>query len=180
MAEKRRVRLDKRGAPRRDPEAPAPAACDCPRLDSEDWDRVESDWSDIEFLGTHIKAFVGVPVGFREVRAQLAKKAEEAGATVPADAMLLLGEGRFRRPVMLEVEGANPPGPGIITPGGFTFSRLLAAPWGDLKKHAEATVREASERFGREPDGLWVWYLTCNECSDERHFETLFVAHYRE
>jgi len=178
--ERRRVRLDKRGEPVRKEEPEPAGACECPRLDPDDWDRVESDWSDIQFIRTHVKAVVGVPIGFREIRRELARKAEAAGGAVPDDAMLLLGEGRFRRAVLLEVEGADPAAKDIVMPGGTAYSRLLAAPWGEMGKHAEATRREAAERFGREADDLWVWYLTCNECSDERRFETLFVAHYGE
>lgn len=174
------MRLDKRGEPVRRGEAEPAVECDCPRLDPEDWDRVESDWSDIQFIRTHVKAVAGVPIGFREVRSELVRKAEATGGTVPDDAMLLLGQGRLRRPVLLEVEGADPAAKDIVMPGGTAFSRLLPAPWGEMGKHAEATTREATERFGREPDDLWVWYLTCNECSDERRFETLFVAHYDE
>lgn len=185
MARSRRVRVDKRERPRsaeRKPEpAPrevAPAECSCPRLDADDWHDVESDWSDVQFARTAIPAVLGVPVGFNRVRARLEERARAMGASVPEDAMLLLGPGRVRRQVLLEVEGVEAGAKGLYEPGGVAFSRLVPAPWGEMRRRLTETVEKARERYGRAPDRTWIWYLTCNECSGERDFETLFVAHY--
>jgi hypothetical protein len=157
-----------------------PSDCDCPRLDPDDWDGVENDWSDITFVRTTTSAVLGVPVGFDSSREQLRKKASRAGANVPEDAMLLIGSGKFRRPILLEVEDAPDGAKGIERPGGIAFTRLLPAPWGELPKVVERTRKEAREKYGRDPDDTWVWYLTCRVCSNARQFETLIVAHYRE
>lgn len=157
-----------------------PSDCDCPRLDHGDWDRVESDWSDIAFVKTATNAVLGVPVGFDVKRKELTAKAAKAGATVPADAMMLLGAGRFRRPMMLEIEDAPEKAKGIQRPGGLVYTRLLSAPWGAMQKMVDETETEAAEKYGRKPDALWVWYLTCRQCSKEREFETLILAHYKE
>ena len=109
---------------------------------------------------------------------KLAAKARKLGATVPDDAMLLLGEGKFRRPVMLEVENA-PDARDIERPGGAAFTRIAPAAPGAVKGVVEETVKVATGRFGRKPDTIWLWYLTCRTCSGERDFETLVVAHYR-
>lgn len=154
-------------------------ACDCPVLDPADWDEVESDWSDITFLKTTITAVLGVPTGFGSARAELAAAAPRIGATVPDDAMLLLGPGRFRRPLMLEVDGAPSAAKGVERPGGFVYTRLLPAPWGQMQGQMDATRDAAREKYGRNPDHMWIWYLTCRVCSADRNFETLFVAHYR-
>ncbi|MGE0598429.1 MAG: hydrolase [Dehalococcoidia bacterium] len=181
MAEYKRIPLDEKGMPVRKEDAqPEPVEpCDCPTLDREDWDEVESGWSDITFLKTTTAAVMGVPVGFDSARKELEAKAEALGATVPEDAMFLNGSGRFRRPIMLEVEGA-PAGKDIERPGGFAYSRLFEAPWGKLAKLADQTTQEATQKYGRKPDDVWVWYLTCRHCSKARNFETLIVAHYRE
>ncbi|MBA4180606.1 MAG: hypothetical protein C0506_08475 [Anaerolinea sp.] len=100
--------------------------------------------------------------------------------TVPADAMVLLGAGRFRRTIMLEVEGAEAPTKGVERPGGIAYTRLRPAPWGDMRRVVEETKAQARERYGRGPDEMYVWYLTCRICSNERDFETLFVAHYKQ
>ncbi len=192
MARKKRVRLDKKGRPIKPKReaAQAPAAepeadeaeepdCECPYLVVEDWDGVESDWSDIQFVRVHAKAILGVPVGFDNLREKLRKAADEAGATIPPDAMLLLGSGRFLRPVMMEVENADPSNKNVVMPGGVAFSRVHPAPWGEMGKLAKTTGESARERYGRNPDHLWLWYLTCKECSSQRNYETLFIAHYR-
>ncbi len=158
----------------------APAECDCPRLDPEEWDDIESDWGDIQFVQVHAKALMGVPLGFAKLRDDLRDAADAAGATVPEDAMVLLGPGRFRRPVLLEVEKADPGDKGVVMPGGIAYSKLLPAPWGEIGKQAQATTDAAIERYGKKPDAVWMWYLTCNDCSGEREYETLFIAHYRE
>lgn len=180
MAQRRRVRLDERGRPLR-PEAPAPQAeeplCGCARLEPGDWHEVESDWSDISFLRATLPALFGVPLRYDAIRRRLMERAEAAGLRVPEAPMLLLGNGRFRRPLLLEVEGDAP---GVWRPGGFAFSRLVPAPFGALRREAERTAAAARERYGRPPDHLWVWYLTCGRCSAARQFETLFIAHYRE
>ncbi|MBI5946507.1 MAG: hypothetical protein HY875_00020 [Chloroflexi bacterium] len=161
------------------PDAPADgAACDCPVLDPADWDGVESDWSDIAFLKTSTTAVLGVPMGFGSTRAELAGAAARLGATVPEDAMLLLGPGRFRRTLMLEVEGAPAGAKGVERPGGIVYTRLLSAPWGKMQARLDETRDAAREKYGRPPDHLWIWYLTCRVCSADRDFETLFVAHY--
>lgn len=183
MSNQRRVPLDERGLPVRREDAegePAPPAeCACPRLDPGDWDAVESDWSDIAFVKTSVSAVLGVPVGFDAAREALRKKAGRVSATIPDDAMLLMGPGKFRRPVLLEVEDVHAGARDIERPGGFVYTRLLPAPWGELPKVAQRVRKEAAGRYGREPDAFWVWYLTCRECSRERNFETLLVAHYR-
>lgn len=180
MAEQRRVPLDEKGMPvrkedvRLEPEGP----CSCPRLERDEWDGVESDWSDITFVKTMTTAVLGVPVGYDGTRDELRKKAAKAGATVPDDAMLLNGSGRFRRPVMLEVEGASD-GAELERPGGVAYTRIFEAPWGQLKKVADQTEQEAEQKYGRKPDAIWIWYLTCRYCSKARNFETLVAAHFK-
>jgi len=183
--QQRRVPLNEKGLPVRKEDAEeqeqelAPGDCECPRLDPEDWDGVESDWSDISFVKTSTSAVLGVPIGYDGTRDELRKRAEKAGATVPDDAMLLNGSGKFRRPVMLEVDDVPDGARDIERPGGIAFTRQVEAPWGQLQKLSEQTRKEATEKYGREPDAMWVWYLTCRECSRARNFETLFVAHYK-
>lgn len=48
-----------------------------------------------------------------------------------------------------------------------------------MKSAVERTKTEAREKYGRKPDDVWIWYLTCRECSAARKFETLVVAHYK-
>ena len=184
MTERRRVKVDDSGMPVRKADVPDESAdsaglCDCPVLDKEEWDGVESDWSDITFLKTTTNAVLGVPVGYNAALADLRKRAAELGATIPEDAMLLNGAGKFRRPVLLEVEGAPEGTKDLIRPGGIAFTKLLEAPWGELSKAVEKTSKAAAGKYGRAPDETWVWYLTCRECSKARKFETLIVAHYR-
>ena len=174
--ERRRVPVGETGAGR----ASAPddsMDCDCPRLHRHEWHEVESDWSDIAFARSGVPAIFGVPLGFWSARRKLQARAEAAG-TVPEDAMVLLGPGRMRRPVMIEVEDADASRRGIVTPGGVVFTRLLPAPWGRMRALMKETRALARERYGRDPASVWVWYLTCRQCSPERDFETLFVAHY--
>ena len=182
MTEQRRVKLDEKGMPvrREDVREDEPGECDCPRLELQDWDGVESDWSDITFATTTTNAVMGVPVGYDSAREELRRKAEKAGATVPDDAMLLNGAGRFRRPIMLEVEGVPAGTKGFERPGGVAFTRIFEAKWGQLARVADQTKMEARAKYGRDPDNTWVWYLTCRHCSKERNFETLIVAHYRQ
>ncbi|MCC6381119.1 MAG: hypothetical protein IT304_01365 [Dehalococcoidia bacterium] len=181
MPERRRVRVGKDQRPEPPPELPLePLQCACPRLDRDDWDDVESDWSDIAFLRTGTTAVMGVPVGYAGSRAALSKKAAGLGLAVPDDAMFLIGAGRFRRPVMLEVEETAPGQRGVVRPGGVAYSRLVSAPWGEMGRVVEETRQRARERYGRQPDALWLWYLTCRTCSQEREYETLVVAHYAD
>ncbi len=194
MAEKRRVRVGT-GKPVAQPDFSVPAgkrdaaretlvddpdACRCPRLERMDWHEVESDWSDATFVRTSMNAALGVPLGYQQIRGKLAALAAKASATVPDDAMVLLGEGKFRRPVLLEVEDAPAGAPGIERPGGISFSRLVPAPMGQMKSAVNDTVDAARERYGRKPDAIWLWYLTCRICSAARDFETLVLAHYRD
>tara|TARA_Y100000588_G_C14232182_1_gene915738 strand:- start:2012 stop:2281 length:270 start_codon:yes stop_codon:yes gene_type:complete len=79
---------------------------------------------------------------------------------------------------MLEVEEADSSRRDIVTPGGVVFTRLLSAPWGQMRTLMKETRAMARERYGRNPETIWVWYLTCQNCSPERNFETLFIAHY--
>lgn len=195
MSERRRVRVVDQGAKTQPVDAPpvtdapddmddspagAVASCDCPHLDHDDWHEVESDWSDIAFVGTSTNAVLGVPVGFAGMREKLRQKAEKAGATVPPDAMFLIGGGRFRRPVLLEVDDAPPEAKGIERPGGVAYSELLPAPWGKMQSIVDGVEERATARYGRAPDDVWVWYVTCRVCSAARDYETLIVAHYRE
>lgn len=190
MSKMRRVPVaaqrDRKAKERPAPDAPgeqdepeAPGECACPRLDAADWHEVESDWGDIVFAKGSVAAFLGVPVGYAGARASLEKKAAAAGGTVPGDAMFLLGSGRFRRTVLLEVEDASRRARGIHSPGGVAFSRLVEAPWGEMSRVVNETKQAAEARYGRRPDDILVWYLTCRECSRERNFETLVIAHYR-
>ena len=160
-------------------ETGAPEDCDCPRLEADDWHEVESDWSDIAFIETSLTSAAGVPVGYQGARKKLAERATAMGATVPDEPMILLGEGRFRRPLMLEIEGAPEKAKGVVRPGGIVYSRLVPAPLGEIRQVVNETNRRAAERYGRKPDSTWLWYLTCRYCSADRDYETLFVAHYR-
>ncbi len=174
------VTRGKRRAREAGPAVPAAQAeCNCPHLDPADWHEVESDWSDIAFLRGSVNALLGVPVGFAAAWARLEKRANALGASIPEDPMFLLGSGRFRRPVLLEVEGPRPGARGVIFPGGIAFSRLVSAPWGEMKRVVDDTNDAARAKYGRNPDDLWIWYVTCRLCSRERNFETLVIAHYR-
>ena len=180
MPRMRRVPADgSHNDPEQDHSPPEPKTCTCPYLDSDDWHEVESDWSDIVFVKINVPAVMGVPVKFGAIKGRLAKDAAAAGATIPEDAMMLLGEGKLRRPVMLEVEVDGLLADNrLVAPGGIAFTRMVSAPWGEIKKEHQATVEAATERYGRKPDAMWLWYLTCGVCSGDRDFETLFVAHY--
>lgn len=182
MTERRRIRVD--DFKPREPQQPAapepPAECSCPRLDPYDWHNVENDWSDIAFVRGATNAVLGVPVGYDVAKVSLAEKAAKLGLTVPEDAMLLLGSGKFRRPIMLEVEGAKPGMKDVYFPRGIAHTWLVEAPWGEMQRAVDEARDAAAERHGRKPDDLWIWYLTCRQCSRERHFETLVVAHFKE
>ena len=180
MTEPRRVKLNKRGESVPGARQSAPDECACVHLDQGEWDRVENDWSDITFITTGVTAVLGVPVGFARSRASLIRRAARLRLTVPDDAMLLLGAGKFRRAIMLEVEGQDASAKGLKRPGGIAFTRLLPAPWGDMRRVVEETKVMARERYGRVPDEMLVWYLTCRICSRARDFETLVVAHYKK
>ncbi len=159
---------------------PADPTCDCVDLDPVDWHEVESDWTDITFLPMSVAAILGVPLGYQRMLRQVGEKSRKKGLTIPDGAMMLVGQGRFRRPVLVEVEGpeGGPGSPGLVRPGGFAYSRLVPAAYGDLKRRFEETEEEAVARYGRRPDSMWTWFITCRQCSAERDFETLFVAHY--
>lgn len=188
MAERRRLRLNKHGETVEPVGAEAGGVadgivtgeCDCPRLDAEDWHEVENDWSDITFVATGTMALLGVPVGFAGAKSGLQGRAAKLGLTVPQDAMLLLGAGKFRREIMLEVEGAEPGQKGVVRPGGIAYTRLVPAPWGDMQKVVGETKEAARARYGKDPNDLYVWYLTCRACSQSREFETLILAHYKK
>lgn len=195
MTEKRRVRVDApggrelsvphvrnapTGATESTADEPPPERCACPRLDAHEWHEVESDWSDITFLKTSIGAAMGVPIGYGAARERLEKKAREAGAKIPEDAMALLGEGRVRRPLLLEVEAVPAGARDIERPGGIAYSHLVPASLGQMKRLTEETRAAAIARYGKSPDDTWVWYLTCRVCSAERDYETLIIAHYRK
>jgi hypothetical protein len=175
------VRVDGQAqkAARRPEPAPveAPPECDCPQLEFDDWHEVESDWSDIQFLKASLPALGGVPIGFAGARQKLLAEAGKLGLTVPDSPMVLLGEGRLRRPVLLEVESAAP-NARVVQPGGVAWSRIVSAHFGDMKRLAAETGASARARYGRDPGALWVWYLTCAVCSEARNWETMFVAHY--
>lgn len=177
----RRVLIDGNGKRRASPDIPVADApeemCNCPVLDRTDWDAVESDWSDITFLSTSVTAVAGVPVGFEAARAALFERAARLGLHVPQDPMLLIGEGAFRRKVLLEVEG-EADDRAVVRPGGVAFTRLVEAPWGELKRAARRLREETEARYGRPPADVFAWYLTCRVCSRDRNFETLLVAHY--
>lgn len=179
MTERRRVRLDDKGQ-RVEIPASAAADCSCPRLARDDWHDVESDWNDIAFVKSTVTAVLGVPMGYSGDRAGLEKKALALGLTVPEDPMVLLGPGRFRRSMLLEVEGAQPGVKGVEFPGGFVYTRVVEAPWGEMQKVVDEMNDAAAHKYGKAPDDLFVWYLTCRSCSHERNFETLLIAHYRE
>lgn len=160
------------------PAKPDPESCNCPRLEREEWHEVENDWSDIAFLRGSTTAAMGVPLGYGDSVRELRGKAASLGLSVPEDAMVLLGEGRFRRPVLLEVEGSVT-GRDVERPGGSAFTYLAPAPFGAIKDVVKAAEAAAKEQTGREPDATWLWYLTCRVCSAAREFETLVVCQYR-
>ena len=160
-------------------EADAGGTCACPRLDADDWHEVESDWSDITFVEMALTSAAGVPIGYQGAFAKLSERARALGAAVPEEPMLLLGEGRFRRPILLEVDGAPEKAKGVVRPGGVAYTRLVPAPLGEIRQVVNETNRRAAERYGRQPDSTWLWYLTCRYCSADRDYETLIVAHYR-
>jgi hypothetical protein len=156
-----------------------PSLCSCARLDREEWHEVESDWTDVTFVSTTLNAAMGVPLGYQGVRDKLEAAAAALGATVPEDAMMLIGEGKFRRPVMLEVDGPREGAKGVERPGGVVYSRIVPASLGEMKRVVKETNEIAAARFGRKPDTNWLWYLTCRICSGPREFETLILAHYK-
>jgi hypothetical protein len=93
--------------------------------------------------------------------------------------MLLIGEGRLRRQMLLEIEDAPDKAKGLERPGGLAFTRLVEAPWGKMREVVDEVRDAARERYGRDPDNMWQWWLTCRQCNAERNFETLVIAHYR-
>lgn len=157
-----------------------PIACNCPHLDHEEWDEAENDWSDIAFLKGTTNAVMGVPVNFQALTTELREKAAKRGYAVPEDAMILLGEGKFRRPLLLEVEVDASETKDIYRPGGIAFTHIAPGPPGKVGDLMTESRRMAKERYGRGPDAEWIWYLTCRHCSAARDYETLIALHYRQ
>ncbi len=157
-----------------------PIDCDCPHLDHMDWDEAENDWSDIAFLRGTTNAVMGVPFGYQSLTAELRAKAAKRGFVVPEDAMVLLGEGKFRRPLLLEVDVAPSETKDIYRPGGIAFTHIAPGPPGKVKDVLDETKMLAKEKYGRDADAEWIWYLTCRICSAAREYETLVALHYRK
>ncbi len=177
----RRVPLDDRGRPIGSrPETEPEPDCACPRLDPEEWHEVESDWSGAKFLRGRVWSAFGVPLTYHRAWRGLEERARRHGLPVAEEPMVLLGPGRLARTLLLELADDAPVTPAVWQPGGFAFSRLVPAPLGAMKRELAATVEEARKRYGRPPDAVWIWYLTCASCSRARNFETLFLAHYRD
>ena len=155
--------------------------CKCPILDPEEWNAIESDWNDIRFLRGAAFAIFGVPLRFGATRNALIKTAKKLSGKLPEDAMILIGSGRFRREILIELDNHKkiPDNKRIFEPGGFSFTRIYEAPWGQMRNLMTGFENQATTRYGRKPDQTWVWYLTCQICTTARNFETLFVAHYR-
>ena len=155
--------------------------CKCPRLDPDEWNAIESDWNDIRFLRGAAPALFGVPLRFEATRNTLVKTAKQLSGKLPEDAMILIGSGRFRREILIELDNLEtiPDNKRIFAPGGFSFSKIYEAPWGQMRNLMTEFETQATARYGRRPDKTWVWYLTCQICTTERNFETLFVAHYK-
>jgi hypothetical protein len=160
---------------------PTEITCKCPLLDPDDWNAVESDWSDIQFLRGTTPAVLGVPLRFSATRDRLVKKAKQLGGKLPEDAMILVGNGKFRRDILVELDNNRkiPSNKKIFDPGGVSFTKIYEAPWGQMRNLMTEFETQATARYGRRPDKTWVWYLTCQICTTERNFETLFVAHYK-
>lgn len=191
MPEMRRVPVDPKRRSKRQPadlatfaseEQPEePEGCACPVLDAEDWHDAESDWSDIAFLKSSTTAVMGVPFGYQSTRDELRAKAKQLELELPEDGMVLLGQGKFRRPVMLEIDVTQGTrGPDIFRPGGVAYTRLVPGRMGSLGKLVDEALGMALGKYGRKPDNTWLWYLTCRHCSEARGFETLIVCHYKE
>jgi hypothetical protein len=155
-------------------------ACSCPHLDHDEWDVAENDWSDITFLKGTTTAVMGVPVSYSSLTTELREKAAQRGLVIPDDPMVLLGEGKFRRPLLLEVEAPDSETKDIYRPGGFAFTHVAPGPPGKVRDLLSESRKMAKEKYGRDPDAHWIWYLTCRECSGPRDYETLIALHYRQ
>lgn len=155
-----------------------PESCGCPVLDHADWHRVESDWSDISFLRLHAGAVFGVIANYQKLLDRVLAEAESVGLKPPDEPMVLLGPGKFRRPVLVEVEDTEETSVSLVRPGGFAYTQIVSAPPGQITDILAEAANTAGDKYGREPSAMWTWYLTCRKCSADREFETLFVAHF--
>jgi hypothetical protein len=143
--------------------------CDCPDLNPGLWHQQVHDWSSKRFVTAKAPSLFGVPVSYAGTKRRLRGKVERGEGDA---GMVLIQAGKFLPSMLVEARGLEDAKPRFKR----VYTELVEAPWGKIGKAVQEAQGHCLGRHGRLPRKVYLQYLSCRLCSNERGFPTLIVA----
>jgi hypothetical protein len=143
--------------------------CSCPDLDEARWHQQVHDWSAKRFLASKAPSFWGIPLTYQHTKRRLKGKVERGDGQEGA---LLIQSAKFLPSMLIEARGLDAARPRF----NRVYTELVDAPWGRIGRAVQEAQGHCLGRHGRLPRKVYLQYLSCGRCSNERGFPTLIIA----
>ncbi len=161
------------------PATPLPATpattsdtCKCPTIIAADWDKKKTTINKIFYKAYSPRLFY-YPFSFvidvlRAQKAAMAKgcKVVENGS-VMSDCAMFMGN------VFVEVTGANPNDPHILSlTGKEVYTKVSKNEYKNIKQD----IDELTKELGKAPEQLYLWWTSCPKCMATKEVKAVLVA----
>lgn len=147
-------------------------ACTCPEVKAENWDKKRITLHktfyktfSTRILGHHFTDAIDKNRGMIEIKVKDYK--------TPANPMILDTNDLFLATLYIEVEGANPQDPKVVT---FDKELYCKVSKNRSRKDLKQDIIALEQEMGKKPSEIYFWFVTCSKCGAGKEVRTVIMA----
>jgi len=147
-------------------------ACNCPEINAEVWDKKKVTLHKTFYktfstrvFGHHLTDAIDKNRGFIEMKVKDYKP-----VTNP---MILDTNNLFWSTLFIEVEGANPQDPKVVTLEKEFYCKVSS---NTSRKDLQLEVSAIEQEMGKKPTEVYFWFVTCLKCDAKKEIKTVILA----
>jgi len=144
--------------------------CNCPHIDTADWEGKEFEWENQTFYFVPINLFFHKPMGLHEKVRQLRKEVVSRNYEFTDFTPILTSWAAFKGRVMAQIQNPQQYDEGIyIFDSGTIYSTVFQGSAKEFKQAVSDFSSKVELDHGIPPQAVLVWYVHCEQCAKERN-----------
>ena len=150
--------------------------CGCPVIDRDEWEGRALDWTEKTFFFEKVRFLFNVAINLEQQGQRAAEQIDAAGYMLEEPMMTLIEEGRFSGGVYVAVVPPDRPDPHVVTLGSAPIHAMLYETKTPAIGPGVKAIRARLAKQGKKVVRVFVWHVTCPECSKNEGFKSLMLA----
>jgi hypothetical protein len=154
--------------------------CGCPAIVDREWEGKTFNWKDRTFFAQDVRFFFRAPMDIDQKVARAGEMIEQRGYMLEEPLTVLIEESQFRGRVLVGIlppEGTDPHV--VVFPDVSVVARVFQRREARLPVKQLNAWRKSLEEGGRKVGAMYLWHVTCPNCSRLEGFKTVVFAQVR-